>query len=281
MASQSKIQSTRRVLIIAIDPGTSTLSARYVIAYDRFSHQSHLERFIISEVSVVDNWPGSSSPGVIYLPTTLVYSKLSKELLHWGFAAHTHLEEEETVMNRLKEVVIENIKIVLQQPEDTTELDRVSSLPRHRETRNLITQVLNKTPDEIFEEFLTVTLTHVFERATLEHAAGSFFSEAIHVELVICFPGGWSGALHTRVAKLAANAMQSSMEKCQVRVDSFGLQDVYTVSETLSGIREWLYKLFEKKTEFYAPESIHTPLNAKAISVSHWASYKNIAKEEY
>ncbi|EHL00963.1 hypothetical protein M7I_3081 [Glarea lozoyensis 74030] len=272
MASRSKTKTTRPVLIIAIDPGTSTLSARYAIAYDSFNDQGQLEREVIQE-SLVDNWPSSSSPGAIYLPTTLVFSKVSKELLHWGFAAQTYLEEEETVMNRLEEVVIENVKIVLQQPEDATELDRVSSLPRHRETRNLITQVLGKTPDDIFEEFLTVTLSHIFERAILEHAARSFFSQSIHVEFVICFPGGWSGALHTRVAKLAANAMQKSMEKCQVRVDNFGLQDVYTVSETLSGIREWLYKLFPKMTETYAPEVTVTAFNAKAICVSHCASY--------
>jgi hypothetical protein len=252
----------RKTLVIAVDPGTSALSLIYGIGSDSFTADGKLKRTMnLHKMKEFEEWPGSgegSAKGNSCLPTTLIYSISSKKLLHWGFDAQHHIADHHPAIKRDEELVVENLKLLLMDYAAVSCADQVSQLPRHREARTKIISVLEKQPCDVFEDFLTEIFSHVIKKIKEHYEAHENFLDHIHIELVICFPSGWNAPLHTRVAQLSVVAMWKSIERNGLRNISFGLEDVYTESETLCGVKEWLkseYLAEEGPVDFYRSQS--------------------------
>jgi hypothetical protein len=268
-----RMNVTMTQLIIAIDPGTSGLAATYALGRDTFDKNTGKKsRFIIPHTETqVDNWPGSSrgvSPGHVCLPTTLIYHRVSGQLLHWGFAAQKHLADQDPTIDRMQELVVENVKLLLPNPREITQLDKVSELPRHKSARAELANILGYQPSQVFGDLMRNCLSHILETAIVQFSPGGYFSGPIHIELVICFPGGWHSSLHTNIAKLSADALRKEIGKHEVDVDSFGLQDIYTVSETLCGIRCWLDTNLVDEAESTDPDRDETVKNLSCLKVN-------------
>jgi hypothetical protein len=261
-------------LIIALDPGTSGLAATYALGRDTFDNHGRKSRSIIPNTETqVDNWPGASrgvSPGHVCLPTTLIYHRVSKTLLHWGFAAQKHLAKQDPAIDRKQELVVENVKLLLPHLQEVTQLDKVSELPRHKKARIELFEVLGKEPSEVFGDLLRICFSHILKTAVTQFAPRGCFSNPTHIELVICFPGGWHSTLHTDIAKLSADALQGAITKNNVLVDSFGLQDIYTVSETLCGIRCWMQTNLVDEAESTDPDRHETVKNISCLKVGFY-----------
>ncbi|KUJ18610.1 uncharacterized protein LY89DRAFT_774460 [Mollisia scopiformis] len=101
---------------------------------------------------------------------------------------------------------------------------------------NLI-MTLEKHLNDVFEDFLSRVLAHVLDNAKRKY---SISLQNHKIELVLAFPAGWSDRVHSTVARIGARALQKGIADYDLKNISFGVENVYTVSETLCGVKEWL-----------------------------------------
>jgi len=77
------------------------------------------------------------------------------------------------------------------------------------------------------------------ESAQRNYAASGGIS-GCKVELVLAYPSGWDVYIHKRVAMIGARVLKGAFAKQNLTNMKFDIEDVYTVSENLHGIQEWL-----------------------------------------
>jgi hypothetical protein len=180
----------------------------------------------------------------VCLPTELIYDRATCQLLFWGFVAQDYLNDP-FPEPPLKDVfVVENIKLLLPEPDEME--PHSSRLSRFRHIRATLIATLHKDPYEVFQDFLTCVLECV-----LGSAMKRYLVHLSHhrVELVLAFPSGWEEHIHTNVAKIGAAAMEKAFTTHKLTDMTFGIQHVYTVSEVLCGIKEWLREIATETPE--------------------------------
>jgi hypothetical protein len=167
-----------------------------------------------------------------------VYHRHSRELLFWGYDAQRYLDDEYHEIPDRDVFVVETIKLLLPDPDQAKVPSAASA--RYRALREVLTVTLGKRPDEVFEDLLSRTLEHIL------HSAKRKYSIPLNnhqVELVLAFPSGWPDQIHTTVAKIGARALKKAIEIHELENMTFGIENVYTVSETLCGVKEWLREI--------------------------------------
>jgi hypothetical protein len=230
----------RTTLIVAIDLGTNATTASHVIVHDSFTAEGGLYRDR-GEVSVtnVRDWPGGSNGaaiGNVCVPTELIYRKADRKLLLWGFYATQHLHDPLSDIEPETVYLVEHIKLLLQTHEDATIISS-STARRYRELRNTLIATLDKQPEEVFEDFLNEIVRHVIKSANRKYFNGI---SSFNIELLLAFPSGWPDYLRTKVAEIGARAMTNAIAANGLKNVVFGVENVYTVPETLCGAKEWL-----------------------------------------
>ena len=229
----------QRTLIVSIDLGTSATTASHIIVSDSFTPEGKLrrERGRVSITNIRD-WPGGNNgdaTGNVCVPTDLIYSKADRQLLHWGFQAQQYLDDPCPEIHPDTVFVVEHIKLLLQDIDNATTSTPASR--RYRALRQRLTVTLRKQPEEVFEDFLNEVIAHIIGSAHRKYFNGICSS---NVELVLAFPSGWPDFIHTKVAGIGARAMVRAIAANDLQDMVFGIENVYTVSETLCGVKEWL-----------------------------------------
>jgi hypothetical protein len=230
-------------LIVAVDLGTSATTSSHTRVRDSFDNQGKLRREKLGSVSDVTDWPGciEGATGNNCVPTDLIYLRNTRELLYWGFEAKEYLDDEFHPLSRSDVFVVETIKLLLPDPDEAKVPSATSE--RYRAMRKTLAATLDKDPEEVFEDLLSRVLAHVLENATRK------YSIPLHnhqIELVLAFPSGWHDHIHTTVARIGARALQKAVITHGLKNIIFGIENVYTVSETLCGVKEWLRETFSE-----------------------------------
>ena len=227
----------QQTLIIAVDLGTSATTASHTRAGDSLDNQGKLHRRKLGSVSDVKNWPGciQGATGNHCVPTDLIYRRSDRKLLFWGFEAQGYLDDPFHEIPHSAVFVVETIKLLLPDPDAVN--NRSAASERYRTMRETLRATLNKQPDEVFDDLLSHVLEHVLDNAKRKYSIGLHNHQ---IELVLAFPAGWNDQIHTAVARIGARALQKAITMHGLRNMTFGIENVYTVSETLCGIKEWL-----------------------------------------
>ena len=239
-------------LIIAVDLGTSTATASHCQVLDFLDALGNLQRKKTGEIHDVKDWPGSDvgiATGNPCLPTDLIYSRALKKLLFWGFEAKQYLDSFFTEIPREEVFIVENIKLLL--PDTATPTTPSTASERYQSKREILTNTLSMRPDDVFEDFMSQLLKHV-----IGSLMGKYYNgiNDHHIELVLAFPSGWPDQVHTNVARIGTRAMKRAIADYAPINVVFGLENVYTVSETICGIKEWLR---ETVSELSAAEDLN------------------------
>jgi hypothetical protein len=229
----------QRTLIVSIDLGTSATTASHIIVSDSFTPDGKLRRQRGRvNITNIRDWPGGNNgdaTGNVCVPTDLIYSKADRKLFLWGFRAKHYLDDPYPEIDPDTVFVVEHIKLLLQDPDNATISTPASR--RYRALRDRLTATLGKQPEEVFEDFLNEVIAHIIGSAHRKYFNGI---SAFKVELVLAFPSGWPDFIHTRVAGIGARAMAKAIAANDLQDMVFGIENVYTVSETLCGVKEWL-----------------------------------------
>lgn len=252
----------QNTLIIALDLGTSTTTANHVRVRDYFNNRGELCRDKLGSVSDVRDWPEciAGATGNNCVPTDLVYRKDTRELLCWGFEAQDYLDDTFHHISHSDVLVVETIKLLLPDPDEARAPSPATE--RYRAMRKTLTTILAKDPDEVFQDLLNKVLAHVLGNAVAKY---SISLHNHHVELVLAFPAGWNERIHTAVARIGAKALQKAITAHNLRNMTFGIENVYTVSETLCGVKEWLR---ETMAEASSIDLETQAMNLEELSVS-------------
>jgi len=155
--------------------------------------------------------------------------------------------------------VVEHVKLLLHNIRE--EKRTTSANERHARQRAELEAVLKKSPYEIFQDFMDSIITHLVSNKTKSQMS----LHGHNVELVLAFPGGWPTRLHSDVSEIGAKAMRKAIEVAQLRDMNFAIEHVYTVSETLTGVKEWLGENIIKNDGAQAPPY----LNLDGLEVSY------------
>lgn len=119
---------------------------------------------------------------------------------------------------------------------------------RRSERRGEIWQKLRKRPFEVYEDFLNVLLNHVLSSHIGGNKRAVFpgleISSAIN--LILAFPAGWTQTIHAQLAQSAATAMRKAISNNKLHLSTFNIQNVWTTSETICGVKEWFQGLAEE-----------------------------------
>ncbi|KAH7346271.1 hypothetical protein BKA65DRAFT_273898 [Rhexocercosporidium sp. MPI-PUGE-AT-0058] len=226
-------------LLVALDLGTATTTARFVRVWDTYDAGGRVHRQSMGNRPPVEmkNWPGGYKGDTIgkqCLPTDLVYDRFTGDLLFWGFEAQRYLDDPVPEISLDRVLVVQHIKLLLNDPDKAKV--QTAATARYRKLREEIFDVLEKSPFDLFEDFLNVVLNEVAGTVKLYYHA--FIPS--RVELALAFPSGWSDSIHRQVAAIGARAMEKALAANQFENVAFAIENVYTVSETLCGVKEWL-----------------------------------------
>lgn len=228
-----------QVIIFAIDLGTSALTGRTIRVFDRLDGEGNVLRHKIGSRPAIEmkDWPGGhkgDAIGKACLPTDLVYDRATRKLLFWGFEAQRYLDDPHPEISPERVFVVQHIKLLLPDP-DRAKVPTPATA-RYKIKRDELIRVLGKQPSEVFQDFMNPVIHELVKSATRYY--GSFNSH--QVELVLAFPSGWAEYIHTEVAAIGARAMEKALAGNRLANMTFGIQNVYTLSETLCGVKEWL-----------------------------------------
>jgi hypothetical protein len=238
------MQQGQRCLVLAVDLGTSATTAQWALAVDSFNQQGVLQRKCFGRPVEMRAWRGArkgDAIGNICLPTDLVYDRASRELLCMGFQAQQYLDDPSPEIARENVFVVEHIKLLLNDPDDA----KVSpdTATRYRNMRDELARTLQKDPYEVFEDFLDAVIEEIIGAAKISIP---FPLETLKLELALAFPSGWPELVHRKVAAIGARGVQKALEIHSLQRMTFGIQNVYTLSETLCGVKEWLTATIEE-----------------------------------
>lgn len=225
------------ILVIAIDLGTSATTASYVLARDSYDAEGVLHRKYTAKIHVRD-WPGAGSGdpiGKYCLPTELVFDRVSRRLLFWGFGAEQYLDDPCPEIPTEQVFVVKHIKLALPIP-DETKVSRETAA-RYRAIRERLKMDLQKDPFEVFQDYMDQVLGHIIWSARDKYDS---LIDNSQIELILAFPSGWDDSVHSKVARISAKAMEKAISARGLQNMVFGIQNVYTASETLCGVKEWL-----------------------------------------
>jgi hypothetical protein len=227
--------------LFAIDLGTSSTTASHCVVKDEINSKGEPIRTRYKGVNIteVKDWPGGNkndATGNICVPTDLIYDRASQGLRFWGFEAKQYLDDDNPEINPESVVHIEHIKLLILDPGQANPASPATV--RYRVQREKVIQELGKQPEEVFEDFMNQIIHHVVTNAVRKYMKQ--LGENDNIELILAFPSGWPDHVHTKVAAIGARAMRKAINAHNLRNKQFDVQNVYTVSETLCGVKEWL-----------------------------------------
>jgi hypothetical protein len=190
-------------------------------------------------------WPGGRKNDTIgnpCLPTALVYDRTTSQLLFWGFQAQQYLDDPCPDTKREDVLIVEHVKLLLNAPDADNEHKSTLASARHSNMRQTLVQVLGKTPFDVFEDFLDEVINAIIREAKRLNASSL---DKYKFELSLAFPSGWPEYIHQQVAAIGAKSMQRALKMNEISGMKFGIENVFTVSETLCGVKEWLTATIE------------------------------------
>ncbi|TVY59197.1 hypothetical protein LCER1_G000355 [Lachnellula cervina] len=252
---------SKPALVVAIDLGTSATTALYTVAVDSWDKHGKLQRkrLFRKEPEMVA-WPGSrpnDSIGRPCLPTDLVYDRATGQLRLWGFSAQKYLDDPFEQTKRGEDFIVHNIKLLLNDP--NAKWEQTPASERYSSARHNLISVLRKGPYEVFEDYLIEVVEHIigYAKGSTRGRLNSF--KSFKIELSLAFPSGWPVYIHQRVAEIGCRAVQKAVMTHGLENTVFGIEDVYTVSETLCGVKEWLSKAVEEDLSMAVDLDPQTP----------------------
>jgi hypothetical protein len=231
-------------LVLAVDLGTSATTAQWALAIDSFNQQGVLQRKCFGRPVEMRAWRGArkgDAIGNICLPTDLVYDRASRKLLCMGFQAQQYLDDPSPEIARENVFVVEHIKLLLNDPDDAKVSPNTAA--RYRNMRDELARTLQKDPYEVFEDFLDAVIEEIIGAAKISIP---FPLETSKLELALAFPSGWPELVHRKVAAIGARGVLKALEIHNLQRMTFGIENVYTLSETLCGVKEWLTATIEE-----------------------------------
>lgn len=237
------MQHAQRCLVLAVDLGTSATTAQWALSVDSFDQNGHLKREPIGNPVEMRAWRGArrgDAIGNICLPTDLVYDRASKQLLSMGFQAQQYLDDPSPEPARETVFIVQHIKLLLNDPD----LAKVSpeTAARYRTMRDELISTLGKDPYEVFEDFLSAVIEEIIGAAKMSIRNPQ---DSMKLELALAFPSGWPEVVHRKVAAIGSRAVEKALDTHHLQGMTFGIQNVYTLSETLCGVKEWLTATIE------------------------------------
>jgi hypothetical protein len=229
----------RSGILFGIDLGTSSSTANHCGVRDTFESTGRISRKRLGNILEVKDWPRGNkfdATGNICFPTDLIYLISTKELLYCGFEAKEYLDDPNPETKLELVFHVQNIKLLIANSSDVKASTPASE--RYLAQRKVLIQILGKQPEDAFEDFMNYFCHHILENANLQYTWPPLENEKI--ELIIAFPSGWPDRVHTKIAEISARAMRRAIQDQGLQNIHFGVEEVYTVSETLCGVKEWL-----------------------------------------
>ncbi|RDW80458.1 hypothetical protein BP5796_05156 [Coleophoma crateriformis] len=178
------------------------------------------------------------------VPTELVYDLNTRAVYKWGFEAKEYIDDPRQFSDNPSELfTVDKIKLLLLDPAEaaTEAITPAVTAEVYQEKTQEIFDQLGKTPFDVFEDLLVVVFHYVFEdiRSVREHNL-LFPQTPGSIELCLAFPSGWPEYVHSRVARSGFKAAMKAGITDGLDHWHFAMENVYTVSETLCGSKEWL-----------------------------------------
>ncbi|PVH78385.1 hypothetical protein DL98DRAFT_422182 [Cadophora sp. DSE1049] len=252
-------------LLTAFDLGTATTTAHFTCVRDMHDATGNVHRQPLNSRSPIEmkSWPGGNrgdTIGKACLPTDLIYDRVTGNLLFWGFEAQRYLDDPDPEFTLDRVLVVQHIKLLLNDPDKAK--SNSPAIQRYRKLREEILRVLGKTPFDLFEDFINVIVNEVIK--TTKRYYQTFSPD--QVELVLAFPSGWSDSIHRQVAAIGTGAMKKALATNQLQRATFEIENVYTVSETLCGVKEWLAAEMDDDESL---DLVQSTANIEELSVSY------------
>lgn len=157
---------------------------------------------------------------------------------------------------------MQHIKLLLPDPDQARV--RTPASERHKRRREELVRVLGKQPIAVFEDFMNAVVSEVVNSA--KRCYGDFSSN--QVELALAFPSGWPESVHREVAAIGARAMTKALAGNKIVNIKFGIHNVYTLSETLCGVKEWLEANIDDAAASMDLDMLPTNINELNVSRS-------------
>jgi hypothetical protein len=245
-------------LLGGIDLGTSATTAQLLLVRDSYDAEGKLHRESLGSAVEMKSWQGARRDdpiGNICLPTDMVYDRTSKNLLCMGFQAQEYMDDPKPEPPRTRVFIVEHIKLLLMDPKKTAVSPQTAA--RYNRMRDELKRVLDKSPDDIFQDFLDKVVGEIIR------AAKAWFRISLATykfELALAFPSGWQDVVHRRVTAIAARSVKKALELHGLETMAFGIQDVYTLSETECGAKQWLAAAIND-------EALELDLSPKALNL--------------
>ena len=259
------------LLLAAFDLGTATTTARFGRARDVHDATGQVHRQPLNSRPPIEmkSWPGGNKGDAIgkeCLPADLIYDRVTHELLFWGFEAQRYLDDPDPEISLERVLAVHHIKLLLNDPDRAKSSN--AAITRYRKLRDEIFRVLGKSPFDLFQDFMDVIVNEVVKTAKRYYP---HFSPR-QVELVLAFPSGWSDSIHRQVAGIGAIAMKKALAANGLETAAFAIENVYTVSETLCGVKEWLAATIDDSDASLDLEEPSTNIDELSVSGWTWAS---------
>ncbi|RDW69336.1 hypothetical protein BP6252_08356 [Coleophoma cylindrospora] len=233
-----------RNILVAADLGTTSMTIRHGIFEGSTTSN---ERRVIAKSRAVTGWPGASlnyTNGESCVPTELVYDLNTRAVSRWGFKAKEYIDDPRQFdVNPSELFTVDKIKLLLLDPSEAAAeaiTPAVTAEVYQEKTQEILDQ-LGKTPFDVFEDLLVAVFDYVFKdiRKVREHNL-LFPQTPGSIELCLAFPSGWPEYVHSRVARSGFKAAMKAGIANGLDHWQFAMENVYTVSETLCGSKEWL-----------------------------------------
>lgn len=232
------------IAILALDLGTSTSPAKCVIVEEKEKDNQIVRNKVLlsPHTEEISDWPCSSPVPLSFrarLPTYLIYSLDDGRLVYWGFEAKDIIEQCPERIARDNLFAVEAPKTLLM---DTRSSPTTPVEKRRHDRRIELSEKIGRQPHEIYEHFLDKLFGHVLSSnlGDTERDLFQWLSHCNAIELVLAFPSGWPPSIHAQLSQSAARAMQKAISSNHLTHLSFRIADIFTTSETICGVKEWL-----------------------------------------
>jgi hypothetical protein len=228
----------QNTLVIAIDLRTGAITAMHARVRDSLRN-GKMQRDKLNRSSEVKDWPGcvEGATGNVCVPTDLIYRISDQKLLFWGYGVQEYLDDDYREIPKTQVYVVETPKLLLPDPDEANLPSPAPS--RYRQMRRELFMILKKQPEDVFEDLMRCAIEHILNNCKRRYIKNSGLHNH-HVELALAFRSGWQDSIHTKVSQIASRAVKGAIQTHGLTGIKFDIEDVYTVSETLSGIKEWL-----------------------------------------
>lgn len=226
------------VLVFGLDLGTGLAACFVTRQLEKARPNGELIRTSIQgeSMKVVNDW--GFKAGDPFVPTALVYSIRTRQLLYWGFQATTFMQKITKSPTKFPPRsdfhIVENVKVLLRDPSCAGIPPETAERYRNRVAE--LHDVLGKTPWDCFTDF---TIAFLHQCVAVANKNG--YANNNKIEVAVALPSGYSQDVHSKAEATITGSMRMAIDNHKLQNTVFGIENVYMVSETECGIKAWLY----------------------------------------